>query len=81
MRLGTNSFYRKATRIITNVAELSSLSRRCDRSYQHIHVMGTTKFGNESVRNSQLAGCYPVALCEALARQLKLAVARLARST
>ena len=66
--------YLKPTRILTNLAALTSLARTCSCTVPHEHLCGLCKFKDgERVRSlwkTSIAGRYPPALCRASARAL-----------
>ena len=63
---------RKDTVLVSNIPELSSLSRRCDNHHHHIHAIGTCHVQGRGVKRAAAAGCYPKALCTAWARAVAL---------
>lgn len=72
--------FRKATAVLTNILELSSLSRRCDGSHRHELLRGSWKVkkgGRWVVENkTTTAGAYSQQLCQSWSEVL----ARVARS-
>ena len=56
--------YKKGTCIIGNVPSLAKLSKPCDRSHTHEHVIGKVLVDQHWVSRSKLAGVYPIDLCK-----------------
>ena len=56
---------KKQTRIISNLALLSSLARKCDLRHRHVHAFDGVKIDGHWVKRSALAARYPSRLCDA----------------
>ena len=59
---------KKATRICTNVPEITDLTAVCSGLHKHRHCMGRVKAGVSSVSLARAAGVYPEQLCEKWAK-------------
>ena len=61
------SEYRKATGVLTTVASLEQLARRCNHPYRHIPAAGSVRVRDGGryrwVARTTLAGAYPPQLC------------------
>ena len=69
------SEYKKPTGILTTVASLEQLARRCNHPYRHIPAAGSVRVRDGGryrwVARTTLAGAYPPQLCARWARLLR----------
>ena len=65
---------KKATRIIGNISTLEELSRKCTCVHKHVHALGGVRTPCGWKRRSELAGHYPIRLCDAYAQVVEKAV-------
>lgn len=65
---------KKATRIIGNISTLEELSRKCTCVHKHVHALGGVRTPCGWKRRSELAGHYPIRLCDAYAQVIEKAV-------
>jgi len=72
-----NTFYKKSTTVVSNVAELAGLERYCSGNHKHIRVIGGTHCEGRCCTHSQLAGRYPKSMCIVWAQCIKSALRRL----
>lgn len=61
---------KKATCIVGNVDSLSSLHRKCLCTCSHVHAVGGVRTPQGWKRRSELAGHYPIQLCDAYAQAM-----------
>ena len=61
---------KKATRIVGNVNSLLNLQRKCSCKAKHIHAVGGVRTPQGWKRRSELAGHYPIQLCDAYAQAI-----------
>ena len=59
---------RKRTRLLGNVAELSSLKRICDKRHHHSWAWGHVRIREKRISRAAAAGAYPQNLCFHLAK-------------
>ena len=67
---------KKPTTLLTNMAELSVLSRKCSKHHEHLTCCGSVRTSKGWKRVSVLAGRYPTRLCSAWARAVGAALSR-----
>ncbi len=59
---------RKRTRLVGNVAELTSLKRTCDKRHHHSWAWGHVRIREKRISRAAAAGAYPPNLCFHLAK-------------
>ena len=59
---------KKPTRFAGTMPFLNSLGSKCTGEHSHVAVLGGVKVNNKWVRRSQIAGSYPLQLCQAYAK-------------
>ena len=57
-------FYRKRTRLLTNIEEMKRLGCVCNHEHEHQRVEGQTKVGGKWVNRSRVAQVYPKRMVE-----------------
>lgn len=55
---------KKATCILGTLPGIEQLARKCDKTHEHVQVIGGVKVGGCWTRRSTLAGRYPLKLCQ-----------------
>ena len=61
----------KPTRFVGTMPHLCDMSRRCTHDHEHVAVLGGVKVQGRWQKRSQLAGCYPLQLCQSYARSFE----------
>ena len=62
-QLPTGEFYRKRTRILSDMVELVGLERMCCGEHKHAHLEGSIRLANDkSMRATKFASSYPAVL-------------------
>ena len=59
---------KKATRIVGNIDAMADLHRKCSCNTKHVHAVGGVRTPQGWKRRSELAGHYPIPLCDAYAQ-------------
>eukprot|EP00438_Fugacium_kawagutii_P016231 Skav211918 [mRNA] locus=scaffold1200:96943:99030:- [translate_table: standard] len=66
--LGVLGLAKKPTTFTGTMPFMSRLSRKCSRTHEHVPVLGGVRHNGKWQKRSQLAGSYPVRLCQAYVR-------------
>ena len=72
---------KKATRIVGNLPGLEKLHKKCTCEQPHVHAIGGVRTRSGWKRRSELAGHYPISLCDSYAQIAKEAWERQNNST
>ena len=62
---------KKPTKFLGNISFLQSLESRCQCGVEHVHAVGGVKTKQGWKRRSEIAGHYPLKLCNAYAKMLR----------
>ena len=61
---GNLGLAKKGTRFAGTLPGLDALARKCTHDHKHVQVIGTVKMQGKWRKRSEIAGAYPMALCQ-----------------